>query len=345
VSNAAKQLSDKQVNETMRYKTMHLRSNSNILTYLPLLLLLSLPSFLATVNAAHPPKNAILLSTVQSLTLRTNKQTTHRRVPSIPQLKCISPRALCALAPIDTMRCVNQGSSYRAGDVEWACTANLPSTVRLGSTDVICEGYASSEDEYVLRGSCGVEYRVVLTEEGERRYPELAGTSSSSGWTWGGGEGDGETDWAGYIFAVIFFAVVVWIVYSACVRADENRRAAPGGQGRRRWGGGGPGGGWGGGWGPGGGGDPPPPYPGTKPNTDESWRPGFWTGLASGAAAGYMAGNRRDRQEERYNRGGGGFWGSGSGSNGDSSSWRSGSRSSGSGTQHESTGFGSTSRR
>ncbi|KAM7204019.1 transmembrane protein [Naviculisporaceae sp. PSN 640] len=330
---------------------------------LSLSLLGSLLSSTPIVEAAKP-KNAILLSEVQSLTLKANKQTTHRRVSAIPQLKCVSPRAICRLHEIDTLRCVNQGSSYSSEDIEWACTAtDLPTTLRLGSTEVICEGYSSPDDPYVLRGSCGVEYRLVLTEEGERRYPELA---SGKGWKLGGGNNDnGETDWGGYVFAIIFFAVLGWIIYSACIAADGGnnnpRRNTGGGGGGRRpgGGGGGGGGGWGGGWGPGGGGggwdDPPPPYSkSTNTAGEQGWRPGFWSGAATGAAAGYFAGNRAANNNNTtrgglFGDGGGGssFWGGGGGGGGPSSSRRndSGSGSGSSSGRYSSTGFGSTSRR
>ncbi|KAK0646287.1 hypothetical protein B0T16DRAFT_458222 [Cercophora newfieldiana] len=310
----------------------------------PSMLLSLLTLLLAFPNlAVSAPKNAILLSDVQSLTLHANRPTSHRRVPSIPQLKCISPRRICALYEIPTLRCTNQGHSYSEQDIEWACTASLPSTLKLGSTEVICEGYSSPDDPYVLRGSCGVEYRLALTEEGERVYPELAG-DKGTGWM---KNEAGETDWAGIIFGVVFLGVLVWIVAGACTAAGRNRGAAGPRGGRRPGGGGGGPGGWGGGgWGGGGGGwdDPPPPYPGTKPSgAGEGWRPGFWSGLAGGAAAGYMAGNR-GRDNRRYDQGGGGMWG---GRNPGGSGWASGSgsSSSSSGARHESTGFGSTSRR
>ncbi|KAK1756017.1 transmembrane protein [Echria macrotheca] len=330
-----------------------------LLTILLLVLSLTPQTTLAASSSSANKKNAILLSKVQSLTLHANRKTTHRRVPAIPQLKCISSPKICALHEIDVLRCVNTGlSSYSTEDVEWACTAtSLPTTLKLGATEVICEGYASAEDPYVLKGSCGVEYRLVLTEEGEAKYPELV--SGTTGSWWSGGDGnDGEgTDWAGYLFGIIFFAVLAWIVWSACVQAGGGNGVPGAGQGGRRWGGGGgPGGGWGGGgWGPGGGGgggwdDPPPPYPGTKPSDQQQgWRPGFWTGLASGAAAGYMAGGRRDttREDNRSGWGrdrfGGSGWASGSGLGSRPSP--SPSSGSGSGSRHESTGFGSTSRR
>ncbi|KAH6850020.1 hypothetical protein B0I37DRAFT_352551 [Chaetomium sp. MPI-CAGE-AT-0009] len=110
-----------------------------------LLTLLSL-TFPSAILAARP-KNAILLSEVQSLTLHHPHLTTSRRTAPIPQLKCLSPRSLCKRAAITTMRCTNQGSSYSSQDIEWACTASLPPGLRLDRTEVVCEGYASRDDE------------------------------------------------------------------------------------------------------------------------------------------------------------------------------------------------------
>ncbi|KAK4158431.1 hypothetical protein C8A00DRAFT_39403 [Chaetomidium leptoderma] len=326
----------------------------------PLLLLSLLSALFPSLTLAARPKDAILLSEVQSLTLRSPSLTTARRVPAIPQLKCLSSRQLCRQAALQTMRCTNQGASYTSQDIEWACTATLPATVRLDRTEVICEGYASADDAYVLRGSCGVEYTLVLTEEGrmeKARGGGGGGTGSAEE------KGEGGSDWAGYLFGLVFFGVVLWIVISAFMPDGEGPRiGGVGGAGDNRRGGGG-GGGGGGGWGGGGGGggwnDPPPPYPGSGPksrpssSTEQGWQPGFWSGLAGGAAAGYMAGNRGQRNNDRntYGRGGGdygggsGSWGGGSGSGSGWGNGESSSSSSGSSARHESTGYGSTSRR
>lgn len=313
---------------------------------------LSIPSLLLslalTTTAAKRPKNAVLLSEVQSLTLRGNgAKTTHRRLKAIPQLKCVSSKSLCDLHSIDVMRCTNQGSSYGEEDVEWSCAAALPEELKLGSTDVICEGYASADDPYVLKGSCGVEYTLALTNKGEQRYPDIANPTGK--WF---SDGQGGTDMSAWLFAVVFVGVLLWILYSACVAAGadparrlQQRRGGGGGPGG---GGGGGGGGWGGhGWGPGND-DDPPPYPGTKPPSSQQgggWAPGFWSGLAGGAAAGYFAGNRNNNNNNndrnRWTSGPSG-WSSGPSMPGPSSSRNSDS---GSGARHESTGFGSTRRR
>ncbi|KAH7037730.1 uncharacterized protein B0I36DRAFT_70244 [Microdochium trichocladiopsis] len=308
-----------------------------------------------------PNRDAILLSDVQVLTLRGNGAlTTHRRVPAAPQLKCVSASAICALHEIDTMRCTNQGAGYDSEDIQWSCTASLPAELKLGSTDVICEGYSRADDPYVLKGSCGVEYRLALTKHGEERYPDLGG---------GGFLGKDGSDPSAWLFGILFVAVALWIIYSACTapRPNGGHRVA-GGRRPPRGGGGGGGGGWGPGGGGGGGGDgdawddPPPPYPGSN-NSKTSrtgqqqggaggWRPGFWSGLLGGAAAGYAAGNRGNRNNNNtggwggYNRDYGTNYGGGwGGSSTSSSRSNSGSSSQASGPRHESTGFGGTSRR
>jgi SOCE-associated regulatory factor of calcium homoeostasis len=61
-------------------------------------------------------------------------------------------------------------SDYKDEYVSWSCTADLPREFKLGSTDVICEGYDGPDDRYVLKGSCGVEYRLLLTDYGYEKF-------------------------------------------------------------------------------------------------------------------------------------------------------------------------------
>ncbi|KAG6365140.1 hypothetical protein INS49_006747 [Diaporthe citri] len=330
-----------------------------------LISLLAALALLATsADAKAKPRDAILLSQVESLTLRADRQTSHRRVPAVPQLKCVSSKGICSKYQIDVLRCENKGSGYDSEDIQWSCTASLPPELKLGSTDVICEGYASPDDPYVLKGSCAVEYRMALTREGEEKWPDLGGG--------GGGYGsDGGAGLVGWVFWVIFFSVLAFIVYNAFVNAQRGGGNGP----RPRQNNGG--GYWGGGGGGGGGDDfgnddPPPPYPGTnnsgKPrrsggsstqrgnNAQQGWRPDFWSaagGAAAGAAAAYGAGRmgRNNNNNTRGNGvgyGGGNYgstWGSGGGSPSRSGSSGSSSGSGVSSSRHESTGFGSTSRR
>lgn len=311
------------------------------------LLALISPALLALLTLSTPskaakktPKDAILLSSVKTLTLRNNAMTSHRRVSAIPQLTCKGPG--CAHFKIDVMRCTNAGSSYGTEEVEWACTASLPDEFKLGSTDVACEGYANRDDEYVLKGSCGVEYRLLLTDAGEEKYGSNGFWGSKKGKSSGDGEG-----WtlSSVLFVFAFLGVLGWIIYSAYDAAAP----AVGRQIPRR-----PGGFWGGGWGGGGGGggapyDPPPPYPGTGRKNysqqQQGWQPGFWSGALGGAAAGYMAGNRGNNRQEPVPQRQSSWFGGGGSSGGAPARSSSSSSSSYSSTRHESTGFGSTSRR
>ncbi|CAO1604009.1 hypothetical protein XANCAGTX0491_007581 [Xanthoria calcicola] len=297
------------------------------------------------INAVHALRKTegqkVLLSNVQTLTLRHELKTSHRRVAPVPQLKCIGGNAK-GYYNVDIMRCKNQGADYDREDIQWTCMASLPSEFKLGSTDVICEGYESSNDPYVLKGSCGVEYRLMLTDIGEKKYGHRVKSKS-----YDSDLGDFAGNRLGAIlFGLIFVGVLGWIVYSALF----SNRAGDGGN-PLGWGGrpGGDGGG---------GDDPPPPYsrqpspwssksfPSNAGARASSWRPGFWTGAAAGAAGGYLAGNRGQTQPSPSSRG----WGYGGNDNGEgSSSGRtrpsSSSSSTFSSTRHQSSGFGSTSRR
>jgi len=257
------------------------------------------------------------------------------------------------------MRCKNAGADYDENNIQWTCTASLPEEFKLGSTDVICEGYDSPDDPYILKGSCGLEYRLILTDKGHEKFGK-----GRSRW----GDDDGGSNEpksfgeqvASALFWLVFIGILGWIVYSAFIARQQG--PAPGGVAgvnRPGWGGGGGGGGWGGGDDTD---DPPPPYYDSRPgfnkqnygstqgSSQQGWRPGFWSGAVGGAAGAWAANrmaNRGNQTNNGWGNGGGSGWGNGGGSNwnnGEGSS-RSSSGSSFSSTRHESTGFGSTSRR
>lgn len=321
-------------------------------------LLLILPA--ACSKSQIPPgKDAILLSKVQSLTLRGNRMTSSRRVSPIPQLKCIGPsKKICNLYQVETMRCRNDGYDYDAEDVQWTCTATLPPEFKLGATDVICEGYRNADDKWVLKGSCGVEYRMLLTDLGERRFGKLEKDSSWFSLKNGNMNAPGRVlqKVLSVLGDLIFFgsfiaipAIMIWPLIARCMGLQRHRRDRGRGTG---WGGF-----WGGGGGGGGGGrddgyypDPPPPYSSSDCSSGntfgigsrQGWTPGFWTGALGGAAAGYhmgqRAGTRRGYSSPRSTPFGRGDYDAGEGSSGTQPSMRFSASSS-------STGFGSTRRR
>lgn len=290
-------------------------------------------------SAKPPGKDAILLSNVKTLTLRAERMTTSRRVSPVQQLSCVGPsKKICDLYTPDTMRCTNDGYDYDEEDVQWTCTAPLPSEFKLGATDVICEGYRNSDDKWVLKGSCGVEYRLLLTEEGERRFGHIRDSDWSSRKSSGK-----DSDLASTIAALIFWGIFITVLLIICFPAIARRFGLGGGAGGRnprRGFGGGYGGGGDGGYPPG----PPPPYSRFASDgyssykshrNEQSWRPGFWSGALGGAAAGYGMGRRS---------GNGGSRPSGY-RNSDPGEGSSGTRSPQFSSTSSSTGFGSTRRR
>ncbi|KAL6788120.1 hypothetical protein J3E68DRAFT_431187 [Trichoderma sp. SZMC 28012] len=94
----------------------------------------------------------------------------------------------------DRPRPDSKSTPYGTEDIEWSCSASLFEEFKLGSTDVICEGYASSDDP---------------SHKGEKRYPDVANPNGH--WS---SDGEGGTDLGAWAFAVIFFAVLKWILYS-----------------------------------------------------------------------------------------------------------------------------------
>ncbi|KAF9631366.1 putative duf1183 domain protein [Lasiodiplodia theobromae] len=165
---------------------------------------------LAASETAEAARDSVLLSKIKSLTLRNGQKTTARRVSPIPQLKCIGGDAK-GLYEVDVMRCKNAGSDYDDDNIQWTCQASLPEEFKLGSTDVICEGYDSPDDPYILKGSCGVEYRLMLTPKGLDRYGHRKGGRSGSG------EDDQISQGIAILFWVVFFGVIIWMVFKACI--------------------------------------------------------------------------------------------------------------------------------
>ena len=75
---------------------------------------------------------------------------------------------------------------------------------------MVCEGYDSAEDPYVLKGSCGVEYRLILTEAGERKYGERYDYGQKE---YGRGQGQEKGGFGEKLFTVIFWAIFLGEYY------------------------------------------------------------------------------------------------------------------------------------
>lgn len=93
----------------------------------------------------------VLLSEGVVITLRQDQLTTSRRHSAVPQLVRRGGSASVELNPAK-VTCTN------IGNARWNCNADVHKSVRLANTVVDCEGYTSRDDEFVLAGSCSVEY-------------------------------------------------------------------------------------------------------------------------------------------------------------------------------------------
>ena len=107
----------------------------------------------AGVSAASGKHEKVPIREVSSLLLRRGKMTTGRRASPVPQLACLSN---CQDAP-DTIYCSNAG--HDGEDVVWECKSD-PAGAVIRDLNVQCEGYDYPDDPYILKGSCGIEFRM-----------------------------------------------------------------------------------------------------------------------------------------------------------------------------------------
>ena len=116
------------------------------------------------------------LRDVQVLTIREGAMTTGRRSSPVPQLSCVGGSGR-GRGEAGVVQSYNRGWDGR--EVQWECKADMEGSVRFGKVEVVCEGYDYPEDEYILAGSCGLEYTLELTREGRQQ------DSYSGGGGWG----------------------------------------------------------------------------------------------------------------------------------------------------------------
>lgn len=111
---------------------------------------------------------------IEVITLRAGSYTKGRRSLRIPQLLAVEAPPDVAWRP-DSVKCTNVGWDGR--NVQWRCeTHDMPTDLKFGRMDVSCEGYESPDDEYVLEGSCGLEYELLRN----RPPPPTSPTHESS---------------------------------------------------------------------------------------------------------------------------------------------------------------------
>ena len=142
-----------------------------------MLLLLLAPLLVAGWGWGEPHQK-MRLRDVEVLTLREGARTTGRRSSPVAQLACVGGSGRGRGSEPSVVQCYNRG--WDGTQVQWECKADLDSGVKFGRLEVVCEGFDYPEDEFILAGSCGLEYNLELTQEGRRQEKYNGG--GGGGW-------------------------------------------------------------------------------------------------------------------------------------------------------------------
>lgn len=124
-----------------------------------------------TSHTDAPPhrniKDRLSMESIKSLTFYRNRMTTARRTHSIHQLSCVGGTAGCKLFTPDFVEC--EKTSYDRTKVKhtWKCRADISDRVVFKHVEVICEGYDYPEDDYILAGSCGLEFTLDYVDQAD----------------------------------------------------------------------------------------------------------------------------------------------------------------------------------
>uniref|UniRef100_A0A8C8FSI2 Store-operated calcium entry-associated regulatory factor n=1 Tax=Oncorhynchus tshawytscha TaxID=74940 RepID=A0A8C8FSI2_ONCTS len=124
-------------------------------------LLLIILLFLSVAHIRSWNEGSVLLRDVQVLTLYKGTSSS-----AVPQLQCAGGSASCGSFISEVVQCKNKGWDR----VNAQCKTDMDSAYKFGRIEVSCEGFSHPDDAYILKGSCGLEYSLELTEEGKRRH-------------------------------------------------------------------------------------------------------------------------------------------------------------------------------
>jgi len=163
--------------------------------------------------------DSILLGQVNALTLQKGQMTTGRRNSPIYQLNCIGGSACYSDLLPNSVQCKNVGTDSR-GEYQWKCEADLDSSVRFGQTTVSCEGYSSSEDPYILKGSCGLEYVLEYTEQGRQNQQHGHYNGNYNGNYYTGSQQNFQ--WGNVLLFVLFGAILLGLITQCAQNTEYN---------------------------------------------------------------------------------------------------------------------------
>ena len=171
----------------------------------------------------------IRLRDVQVLTLRSGEMTTGRRSSPVAQLSCVGGSGAGQGWEPGVVQCYNRGWDGR--EVQWECKADMEPTVRFGKVEVVCEGYDYPEDDFILAGSCGLEYTLELTREGRQQHNR--GGGGGGGWFSGSTGGyqqnsynsyydtDKSTSGLGDLIIIVVVCIVIYAFYKTCIDSNS----------------------------------------------------------------------------------------------------------------------------
>jgi hypothetical protein len=277
-----------------------------------LLLILTVISVFLTIGlqgGESKTRDRVKLRDVKVLTLYHGRMTTGRRTRPLPQLTCIGGTNRCKYLP-PVIQCYNRGSD--GVDIQWECKTDMDVNLRFNKIEVTCEGYDYPEDDYVLAGSCALEYSIdsvdgKLHPETEHRFnppPRQHFTSSQQSTGNNQQRNKPYKDPDFHVVVILgIIAGIMYLIWKNCIEAVTQRRDSTRAD------------------------PPPPPYPGTTPNAppppagfrgeffsktpdpssqqqytdfssstrNDGSRPGFWSGLGLGSLVGYFFGGRNNR--------------------------------------------------
>lgn len=281
----------------------------------------------------------VLLSDISVLTLKNGAMTTGRRSSPVQQVSCVGGNAKGAYIP-QVVQCYNRGSD--GNDIQWECKTDMDNAYRFGAVEVSCEGYDYSDDPYVLKGSCGLEYTLEYTKEGLQQQQQRGGGhhnyyGDDQGSYYSTPKKSSGLNPFGDLIMLAIVGIIIYAIYHTCIRTPD-RSAGPDPQRPDRPRGSPPPYGWrgdndGNDGNDGNGGDScsgsrgggtysSGPQQGARPQAG-GWGNSFWTGLGTGGLLGYMFGGRGTQTQygrQPYGYGGGygngygGGYGSGFGS-------------------------------
>ena len=152
--------------------------------------------------------------------------TTGRRSSPVPQLSCVGGSGSGRGLEPAVVQCYNRGWDGR--EVQWECKADMEGAARFGRVEVVCEGYDYAEDDFILAGSCGLEYTLELTKEGRQQNSGGGGGwfsgQQSNGYGYNsnyGYDASKSTSGFGDLIVIVVVGILIYAFYKTCIDTNS----------------------------------------------------------------------------------------------------------------------------